>query len=351
MEKELEIMEHAKKVLNEEFGIKELKPFQKECIKRILLDKKDLFCIRNTGSGKSLCYQLPALVLDGLTIVVSPLIALIDDQKDSLKAKGISVAVWHGNIDEEEIITLKDELKSEECKYKLVYTTPETLWYNREFFSSLDVSMLVIDEAHCVSVWGQTFRPAYRCIGKVIKGFKKRPLIAAFTATVDERIFKDITESLGIDISKTDCIGTVKRKIDFPKNSDNRKIALFRREEDKVNEICKFITENPYKKTLVFCRSKEQMEKIYISLEKAATEKGIENLNIDKYYGGNRHNDKEKRRKAAKAKEKVYRLFLNGNINVVIATTAFGMGVDISDIRCVGDNINYSKMLSDRVLL
>ena len=138
MEERLEKMEYAKKVLNEKFGIKELKPFQKECIKRILCDKKDLFCIQNTGSGKSLCYQLPALSFkEGITVVVSPLIALIEDQKKSLETKGIPVAVWHGNVGEEELITLKDELKSGDCKYRLVYTTPETLWYNRVFLSCL----------------------------------------------------------------------------------------------------------------------------------------------------------------------------------------------------------------------
>jgi len=132
-EKQSEIMNRANELLRSKFGVEELKPFQKECIKRILCDKKDLFCIQNTGSGKSLCYQLPTLSFEeGITVVVSPLITLIEDQKNSLEDKGIPVAVWHGNVGEEELITLKDELKSGDCKYRLVYTTPKTLWYNRD---------------------------------------------------------------------------------------------------------------------------------------------------------------------------------------------------------------------------
>lgn len=326
MEKRSEKMERVNELLRSEFGIKELKPFQKECIKRILWDEKDLFCIQNTGSGKSLCYQLPALVLDSVTIVVSPLISLIEDQRKSLEDKDISVAVWHGNVDEKEIITLKNELRRENCKYRLVYTTPETLWYNRDFFSSLNISMLVIDEAHCVSAWGQAFRPAYRCIGKVIEDFEKRPLIAAFSATIDERFFKDITRNLGLDVSAKDCVGTVKRKIDFPKKHPERKVALFQKEKEQTDAICKFIIDHCDEKTLVFCRSVGQVKRIRKKLDRMMNEKGIKDVKVDKYYSctGEISNEIRKRVRTG---------FSENEITVVIATTAFGMGVDISDIR------------------
>ncbi len=332
MERNEKIKKEAVELAYEKFGIAELKPFQERCIERILCHKKDLFCIQNTGSGKSLCYQIPALLLKGMTIVVSPLKALIDDQIKSLDAKGIPVAALHGDMSEAEKEKLKDELTNGNCKAKIIYTTPETLWYNRKFFYSLRVKMLVIDEAHCVSVWGQTFRPAYRCIGKVIDEFGSKPLIAAFSATIDEKVFKNITRNLGLDISSADCVGTVKRKTDFPKKPDNRSVLLFKEERDKIKALCEYILDNP-KKTLVFCYSKNQVEKIHKKLNEIKKEKGLDNLCIGRYYSVNGKPGEEKGEKIKEIKKDVQKRFTNSSIDVLVSTTAFGMGVDISDIR------------------
>ena len=179
-----------------QFGITSgLKEFQKQCILRILADKKDVFCIKNTGSGKSLCYQLPALLLPGVTVVVSPLISLIDDQIASLEQKNIPAAFLCSvrKLGKEKRKQLKEGLRSGQSNIKIIYTTPETLRYEKDFFGSLYISLLVIDEAHCVSIWGQDFRPSYRCIRPFIDSFSpaKRPIIAAFTATADRIIFKE----------------------------------------------------------------------------------------------------------------------------------------------------------------
>jgi len=149
----------------------DLKEFQEACIKRILSESKDLFCIQSTGSGKSICFQIPALCLEGFTIVVSPLISLIKDQVTALEEKGINAVAFYSGINTE----LKDEIEKENeknkdnkdnkdnnIKHHLIYTTPETLWYDQDFFCALKVSMIVIDEAHCVSAWGQDFSNAYK---------------------------------------------------------------------------------------------------------------------------------------------------------------------------------------------
>ena len=197
---ESDTLARAKDLLHNQFHIDgELFDFQKECIERIIDEKKNVFCIRETDSGKSLCYQIPALMLDKdhCAVVISPLIALIDDQVRSLRENGIDAEAFHSQSHSKaERKRIEEEILRGDRKPGLIYTTPETLRAKADsFFSKLEISLLVIDEAHCVSVLGNDFRPSYRCIQNFIEKKLRTatpPIIAAFTATVDEKIFKDV---------------------------------------------------------------------------------------------------------------------------------------------------------------
>ena len=203
-------LSQARDKLHNEFQIAgELFDFQKECIKRIIDEKKNAFCIRETGADKSLCYQIPALMLDKdhCTVVISPLIALIDDQVRTLRENGIDAEAFHSQShSKDERKRIEEEILRGDRKPRLIYTTPETLRAKADsFFSKLKISLLVIDEAHCVSVWGNDFRPSYRCIQDFIEKKLRTtapPIIAAFTATVDEKIFKDVVTKLNMGIEK-----------------------------------------------------------------------------------------------------------------------------------------------------
>ena len=179
------------KLLKKHFGYDSFKKGQEKII-NTLLSKKDVLCVMPTGGGKSVCFQIPALMLDGITVVVSPLISLMNDQTKSLNSKGISAVSISGK---QEYAALKTVFKdAAENKYKILYISPEKLENDNytSYLLSLDISMIVIDEAHCVSQWGQSFRPSYLKIRSFISKLSKRPIISAFTATASVVVRKDI---------------------------------------------------------------------------------------------------------------------------------------------------------------
>jgi len=293
------------------FGFREFKGPQKEIIQNII-SKRNTFVIMPTGGGKSLCYQLPALLLEGTAIVISPLIALMKNQVDSIRGvseKNSIAHVLNSSLTSDEIRTVKDDVKGN--KTKLLYLAPESLAKpsNIEFLKSIQISFLAIDEAHCISEWGHDFRPDYRNIRNVLNKIDNRLPVIALTATATPKVETDILKN--IEISDADIF----------KSSFNRPNLFYevRQKTENVNrDLVKFIKNNSGKSGIIYCLSRKKVEEISDLLVlngiksvpyHAGLDSKIRNINQDN--------------------------FLMEDVDVVVATIAFGMGIDKPDIRYV----------------
>ena len=218
-------MEQASEVLKQYFGYDSFKEGQQDVIQTIL-SGRDAMAIMPTGAGKSICYQVPALILPGITIVISPLISLMQDQVKSLNAAGVHAAYINSSLSEAQITKALDMAKS--GLYKIIYVAPERLdsWEFNDFASNATISMVTVDEAHCISQWGQDFRPSYLNIVKFIEKLAKRPILSAFTATATEEVKSDIEcilklQNPGVFVTGFDrenlyySVETLKNKDDF----------------------------------------------------------------------------------------------------------------------------------------
>lgn len=292
--------------LKQYYGYDKFNPLQKEIIEDVLA-KKDVFVLIPTGGGKSLCYQLPSLIQTGITIVVSPLIALMKDQVDGLKQNGINAAFFNSSLSDQEKNTVSNDLSHNQIK--LLYVAPERLM-QEEFLlliQSLPVSLFAIDEAHCISEWGHDFRPEYRKLSKLKKLFPKVPIIA-LTATATERVRDDIIKQLQLESSN-------KYQASF-----NRK-NLFYRIQDKydiLNQTLSFIKDHSDQSGIIYCHSRNNVDKLTKNLQ----DKGIHAL---PYHAGlddiARKDNQEK--------------FIKQEAVVMVATVAFGMGIDKPNVRFV----------------
>jgi len=293
---------HAK--LKENFGFEKFRPNQLEII-NTLLDGQDALAIMPTGGGKSICFQLPALVLEGITIVISPLIALMKDQVDSLKANGIPACFINSSQTESEQQTHIQNLKNN--KVKLVYLAPESLSYLDSAFSKLTVSLIAIDEAHCISAWGHDFRPAYTNLGYLKNRFPSTPIIA-LTATADKATRKDISDQLNL----------INPHI-FVASFDRKNLSLeVRPALDRVKQIIEFVKTKPKESGIIYCLSRKTTEELTEKLQK----KGI---NAKAYHAG----------LDSRIRSKTQDDFINDDCQIVCATIAFGMGIDKSNVRWV----------------
>lgn len=293
---------HAK--LKENFGFEKFRPNQ-ETIIHTILSGQDTLAIMPTGGGKSICFQLPALVLPGITIVISPLIALMKDQVDSLKANGISACYINSSQSSEEQQFYIDNLKSN--TFKLVYIAPESLSYLDIIFNELTVSLIAIDEAHCISSWGHDFRPAYTNLGYLKNRFPSTPILA-LTATADKATRTDITEQLNLQNSKT-----------FISSFDRKNLSLeVRPALDRVKQIIDFVENKPNESGIIYCLSRKTTEELAEKLQKSG-------ITAKAYHAGLEN----------KLRAKTQDEFINDDCQVVCATIAFGMGIDKSNVRWV----------------
>jgi ATP-dependent DNA helicase RecQ len=293
---------HAK--LKENFGFEKFRPNQEDII-NCILSGQDTLAIMPTGGGKSICFQLPALVLPGITIVISPLIALMKDQVDSLRANGIDACYINSSQSSEEQQLHIQNLISN--KVKLVYVAPESLSYLESAFSQLIVSLIAIDEAHCISAWGHDFRPAYTNLGYLKNRFPSTPILA-LTATADKATRTDITDQLNL----------LNPKI-FVASFDRKNLSLeVRPALDRVKQIIDFIKDKPNECGIVYCLSRKTTEELAEKLQKIGIRAKAYHAGLDN-----------------KIRSKTQDEFINDECEVVCATIAFGMGIDKSNVRWV----------------
>ena len=302
--------ENAVKILQKYYGYSSFRKGQDKVVDSIL-EGSDTLAIMPTGSGKSICYQVPAMLLKGITIVISPLISLMKDQVDSLKNMGMPADYINSSLSSNEV---SDRMyKAISGEIKLLYIAPERLGNAGffELFKQLDISLLAVDEAHCVSQWGHDFRPSYRAISKLIQNLEKRPIVAAFTATATIEVKEDIEKLLGLGNANIYVTGFDRENLTFNVVKG----------ENKRDYILKYIEENKNQVGIIYAATRKEVDNTYEFLRK----KGYK---VGKYHAG--LGDEERR---ANQEDFIY-----DNVNIIVATNAFGMGIDKSNVRYVIHN-------------
>ena len=296
--------------LKKYFGFDTFKGEQEQII-RSLLDGNDTFVLLPTGGGKSLCYQLPSLLMEGVAIVISPLIALMKNQVDAMRHYGEEDGVAHflnSSLNKSAIDQVKSDILA--GKTKLLYVAPESLTKeeNVEFLKSVKISFYAVDEAHCISEWGHDFRPEYRRIRPIINMIGQAPIIA-LTATATQKVREDIKKILGIPNAN-------EFKSSF--NRPNLYYEVRRKNDDIDKEIIKFIKANPGKSGIIYCLSRKKVEELAEILK-------ANGINASAYHAG----------MDSPVRSAVQDDFIKENIDVIVATIAFGMGIDKPDVRFV----------------
>jgi ATP-dependent DNA helicase RecQ len=298
----------ATEILQQKFGYESFRLNQQVAIESVLA-KKDCVVLMPTGGGKSLCYQIPSLLLDGLTLVISPLIALMKDQVDAMRSYGVEAAFLNSTQTGKEQVEVFQAVRS--GKLKLLYVAPERLLQSGDqfidFLKSIKVSLFAIDEAHCISSWGHDFRPEYIQLGKLKRFFPEIPVIA-LTATADKLVRKDILERLNIP----NCSVFV--------SSFNRPNIYYTVEskKDYYPKLINFLRKRPDESGIIYCLSRN-------STETLADDLRSEGFNALPYHAGLNKQTRDKNQD----------LFLNDDVKIIVATIAFGMGIDKSNVRFV----------------
>jgi ATP-dependent DNA helicase RecQ len=303
-------MQHPNDILKNVFGYDSFRQNQLEIIEHAL-SGQDTLTIMPTGGGKSICFQIPALIFPHTTLVISPLIALMKDQVENLRANGVEVAYYNSSLEDSARSFIRERALAGELK--MLYLSPETLINGLDWIKRIPLSMIAVDEAHCVSMWGHDFRPEYQQIGELRKVFNEIPFVA-FTATADKVTRKDITEKLSL-----------KNQTTFISSFDRPNLSLSVRSQipkkDKIKEVVQFIHDRPGEAGIIYCLSKKETE----SWSETLNDHGIS----ARFYHAGMGSDE---------RNAIQEGFINDHYQVICATIAFGMGIDKSNIRWVIHN-------------
>lgn len=304
-------MEALKQILKSYFGYDSFRPMQEEIIKNVI-QKKDSLVLMPTGGGKSICFQLPALMLEGTAVVISPLISLMKDQVEALRANGIMAATLNSGNDEATDRVIREQCK--QGKIKLLYISPERFMTEIVWIGQIvKVSLFAIDEAHCISQWGHDFRPEYVHLGVLHERFADVPIIA-LTATADKTTKADIIDKLNLRDPQI-----------FVSSFDRPNLSLDVRRgyssKEKFNTIMDIIERHPYESGIIYCLSRKETERLADKLRH-------EGVAVGAYHAG----------LSMEERNSIQEDFIKDKIDVVVATVAFGMGIDKSNVRFVIHN-------------
>lgn len=301
------MLDQAKKYLQTYFGYETFRTGQEQVINQVLNGDNSI-CVMPTGGGKSICYQIPALVLEGTTIVVSPLISLMKDQVDTLIEAGIHAAYINSSLSHEEVQDVLYDVQR--GAVKLLYIAPERL-DSPTFLNELreiSVPLIAVDEAHCISQWGHDFRPSYRLISRMTELFPNTPTVLALTATATPQVREDICRILQIDETHTVMTGFERSNLTFS----------VVRGQDREKFVKDYVTQNEHESGIIYAATRKTVNHIYEMLQR----KGVR---VAKYHGGMFDEDRTYEQER----------FLKDEVQVMVATNAFGMGIDKSNIRYV----------------
>ena len=302
-----QMKQHALRMLETYFGYTSFRPAQEAPIAS-LLRNEDVIGIMPTGAGKSICFQIPALCKAGLTIVFSPLISLMKDQVDGLLVQNIPAALINSTLTQAEFNKTMYEVRS--GKIKLLYIAPERLGSN--FFCNvlraLPIAQVIVDEAHCISEWGHDFRPSYRLIGEWLNSLPKRPIVGAFTATATKYVENDIKKLLGLDKANVYVTGFDRPNLSF---------SVIRTPK-RMDYVVHYVLQHDDENGIIYCATRKDVDRVYENLTRAG-------IKVGHYHGG----------LSDEVRREMQNAYADDKLQVMVATNAFGMGIDKSNVRYV----------------
>jgi len=301
------IYKTPKEALKAVFGYDSFRQGQESVINAVL-DGRDILAVMPTGAGKSLCYQVPAMLLSGITLVISPLISLMQDQVKALNEAGVDAAFINSSLSEKEMHdTFKNASKGQ---YKIIYVAPERLMSEGfvRLAKGVEISMITVDEAHCISQWGQDFRPSYMDIAEFVNVLDKRPIISAFTATATQNVREDIICSLGLTNPYFLVTGFDRENLFFQVDKP----------QSKDRFILDYLDRHKGESGIIYCATRKNVDSLYTLLKKR-------NISVAKYHAGI----------SIEERKQMQDDFVFDYTSIVIATNAFGMGIDKSNVRFV----------------